>query len=348
MRFISCASYYGTGSSAITDYVSEFDTVFSFTDEEFRFIQDPDGISDLEFNLVECFNRHNSGHALKRYKRLVDFYCGNALGRKYSIFFGDKWKEYSYKYIDALTDFTYPGWWQYDLYDRGEWFYFRKRIGNKILHQTIWKNKPDRQLNTMKNEITYCSHPSEEKFLFCTQDYIHDLFQSVLPGDKEILMVDQLVPPMNLPRYLRYFKDDIKVIVVDRDPRDVFVLDKYVWKDGVIPNDAETFIKWFKYTRSHRKIENLNNVHVKFVRFEDLIYKYSETTKTIRDWLGLDESDHKTPKKYFDPKISINNTQTWKKYPQSNSEIKLIEDSLGEYLYAFPESDQFNIEVCER
>lgn len=348
MRFISCASYYGTGSSAITDYVSEFDTVFSFTDEEFRFIQDPDGISDLEFNLLECFNRHNSGHALKRYKRLVDFYCGNALGGKYSNFFGDKWREYSYKYIDALTDFTYRGWWQYDLYDRGEWFYFRKRIGNKILHQTIWKNKPDRQLNTMKNEITYCSHPSEEKFLCCTRDYIHDLFQSVLPGEKEILMVDQLVPPMNLPRYLRYFKDDIKVIVVDRDPRDVFVLDKYVWKDGIIPNDAETFIKWFKYTRSHRKTENLNNEHVKFIRFEDLIYKYAETTKTIRDWLGLDESDHKTPKKYFDPKVSINNTQTWKKYPQSNSEIELIQESLVEYLYAFPENNQSNIEAEDR
>ena len=62
MRFISCASYYGSGSSAITDFVSEFDSVYSFTDEEFRFVQDPDGISDLEYNLVENFNRHNSGH----------------------------------------------------------------------------------------------------------------------------------------------------------------------------------------------------------------------------------------------------------------------------------------------
>lgn len=77
MRFISCASYYGSGSSAITDFVSEFDTVYSFTDEEFRFVQDPDGVSDLEYNLVENFNRHNSGHAIKRYKKLVDFYCGN-------------------------------------------------------------------------------------------------------------------------------------------------------------------------------------------------------------------------------------------------------------------------------
>ena len=60
MKVISCASYYGTGSSAITDYVSEFDGVFSMTNEEFRFIQDPDGIDDLEFHLVENHNRHNA------------------------------------------------------------------------------------------------------------------------------------------------------------------------------------------------------------------------------------------------------------------------------------------------
>ena len=98
MRFISCASYYGSGSSAITDFVSEFDTVYSFTDEEFRFVQDPDGVSDLEYNLVENFNRHNSGHAIKRYKKLVDFYCGNMFGKKYEKFFHVNWKKYSEKY----------------------------------------------------------------------------------------------------------------------------------------------------------------------------------------------------------------------------------------------------------
>ena len=187
MRFITCASYYGTGSSAVTDFVAEFDDVYNFTNEEFRFIQDPDGISDLEFNLVECFNRHNSGHSLKRYKKLVDFYAGNFFGSKYAGFFGDKWKQLSYEYIDALTDFTFPGWWMYDLYDRGEWFYFRKRIANKILHKTIWKNNPEQTLNTMKNEITYCSHPTEERFLFLTRKYIYALFTSVMPEDKKIL-----------------------------------------------------------------------------------------------------------------------------------------------------------------
>lgn len=338
MRFITCSSYYGTGSSAVTDFVSEFDNVFDFTNEEFRFIQDPDGISDLEFNLVECFNRHNSGHSLKRYKKLVDFYSGNIFGSKYTGFFGDKWKELSYQYIDELTDFTFPGWWMYDLYDGGQWLYFRKRIINKILRKTIWKNDYDRQLNTMKNEITYCCHPSEEKFLKLTRKYIYGLFTSVITNDKDIMMVDQLLPPMNLKRYLRYFDNNIQTVIVDRDPRDVFVLDKYVWKDGILPSDPKIFCKWFEYTRSHRKSENLNTDQIHFIKFEDLIYKYDDTTKELIDWLHLDKAKHSQSRLRFKPEISIKNTQTWKRFPKSLSEVKIIEDQLGEYLYKIPHS----------
>lgn len=336
MRFITCSSYYGTGSSAVTDFVSEFDNVFCFTNEEFRFIQDPDGISDLEFNLVECFNRHNSGHSLKRYKKLVDFYTGNLFGSKYSGFFGTKWKELSYDYIYGLTDFTYPGWWMYDLYDNGKWFYFRKRIINKILHKTIWRNNPERQLKTMKNEITYCSHPTEERFLTLTRRYIFDLFSSVMPENKEIMMVDQLLPPMNLKRYLRYFNQNIKTVVVDRDPRDVFVLDKYVWKDSIIPNDVETFCKWFEYTRSHRKTEIMNTDEVRFLRFEDLVYQYETTIEELIEWLELNIQMHNHPRERFRPEESIRNTQVWKRFPKSEKEIRFIEERLQEYLYPFP------------
>ena len=142
MRIISCASYYGSGSSAITDLLSEYDNIFSFTDEEFRFVQDPDGISDLEYNLVQNFNRHNSGRAIKRYKRLVDFYAGNIFSHKYEKYFHGKWKEKSYQYIDELTDFTYKGSWMYDYLDRGVTFYYLTHLPTKLLHATIWRKQP--------------------------------------------------------------------------------------------------------------------------------------------------------------------------------------------------------------
>ena len=335
MRFISCASYYGSGSSAITDFVSEFQNIYSFTNEEFHFIQDPDGISDLEFNLIENFNRHNSGHALKRYKKLVDFYCGNIFGKKYEAFFYGNWKKYSYEYIDELTDFTYRGWWQNDLMDRGNFYYFRKRILNKILRMTVWKNNPERTLNTMKKEITYCSHPSEEFFLESTKNYIEKLFSSV-SENFDTVMVDQIVPPTNLKRYLRYF-NDIKVVVVDRDPRDIFVLEKYVWKDGVIPTEVKEFCKWFKYTREHRKYENLNDNNVQFIQFEDMIFHYDYITSRLIEWLNLDERMHFEKRKKFNPDKSIKNIQCWKKINCNIEEIYYIENELKDYLYDFPE-----------
>lgn len=66
-RLISCASYYGSGSSAIIDLIGEYKHVKSLTNYEFRFIQDIDGLMDLEYHLVQNPNRHNSGHALKRF-----------------------------------------------------------------------------------------------------------------------------------------------------------------------------------------------------------------------------------------------------------------------------------------
>lgn len=49
-KVISCSSYNGTGSSAITDLISEYNGVKSLTEYEFRFIQDTDGVMDLEYH----------------------------------------------------------------------------------------------------------------------------------------------------------------------------------------------------------------------------------------------------------------------------------------------------------
>lgn len=331
MRFITCASYYGSGSSAVTDYISEFDNVASFGDEEFRFVHDPDGIGDLEYNLVENFNRHNSGHAIKRYQRLVNYYNGNILSKKLRGIFGESWEKYSKEYIHSLIDFTYHGWWEYDLVDKGSIFLFRKRILNKLLHLTIWKNNPERTLNTMKREITYCTHPSEDKFLTCTRTYIERLFDSVR-GEKDVVMADQIVPSTNTERYLRYF-NDIKVVIVDRDPRDIFLLEKYHWRDGIIPTDAKDFCKWFLYTRENGKHRQIQNANIRFLWFEDLIYKYEQTTAALVSWIGLDSEHHIKKKIYFDPDKSIRNTKLWEKEKCDMNEIEYIEDHLNDYLY---------------
>lgn len=333
MRVITCTSYYGTGSSAVTDYVTEFETVKSLGEYEIRILHDMDGVTDLQYHLTENHNRHNSGHAIKRFKKLVDFYAGNRLASRYEPFFQNRWREISYKYINSLVDFSYRGWWQYDLLDKGEKYYYYKMMLNKFYKLTIGRNN-SHVLNVLPKEITYCGHPTKEAFLEKTRNYVAELMEAANPENAPMLMVDQLVPSSEIWRYLPFF-DDIKVIVVERDPRDLYILEKYQWQCRIIPtDDVETFCKWYKYTRAHRKTEVFNPEKVKLIQFEDLIYRYDETTTDLCNFLGLNEKDHKFPKRHLDPSKSIENTQLWKRY-DIGSNLKFIEHELAEYLYDY-------------
>lgn len=331
MKVITCASYYGTGSSAVTDYISEFSGVASLTNYEFRFAHDPDGLSELEYNLVENFNRHNSGHALKRYRKLVDYYGNHFLVRRYEPYFNNQWKKLSYEYINSLTDFTYKGSWQYDYYDRGNWFEFWHKLPNRILKKTIWRNN-EKFMSMLKNEITLASHPSEKRFLECTRKYTDALLMTANKQNKPILMVDQILPSSNIERHLRYF-NNMQVVVVDRDPRDLYLLGKYVWYDTIVPRDLDTFCKWFVYARSTREQEHWVSTKILRLQFEDLIYKYDESMAKIREWVGLNEVDHVKPKQYFDPSKSIKNTRLWVQNPKYKAEADEIAFKLPEYLY---------------
>ena len=64
MKVITCASYYGCGSSAVTDLISEFSGVESLGDYEFRFLHDIDGISDWG-NIAKSFDDMSELNSLK-------------------------------------------------------------------------------------------------------------------------------------------------------------------------------------------------------------------------------------------------------------------------------------------
>lgn len=332
MNVITCASYYGTGSSAITDLISEFKTVHSLTDYEFRFAHDPDGLSELEFNLVENFNRHNSGHAIKRYKRLVDYYSGNLLTKRYEPFFQHQWKKLSYEYIDSLVDFSYPGNWQFDYYDRGRIFEFFAKLPNRILQRTLWRNGSEKFFNVLKNEVTYASYLNEKNFLEKTRAYTDALLKTGNTEGKPFLMVDQIVPSSNIQRHLRYF-NNTKVIVVDRDPRDLYLLGKYVWSDPIIPKDIDLFCKWYTYARITREEEEWDNETILLVQFEDLIFNYEETQAKVIAWCGLNPLDHVNPRSAFDPSVSIKNTRLWENHPKFKEEAERIAAILPQALY---------------
>lgn len=327
-QLITCASYYGSGSSAVTDLIGEYEGVKSLTDYEFRFVHDIDGVADLEYHLVDCHNRHNSGHALKRYQRLCEFNHGTGRIERYEPFFEGKFLEISMDYIHELTDFEFQGKWFMDMYDRGRSFYYMKSLQSKI-YRKLGINR-----SSMPHEMTLCSHPTREKFLDCTRRYIERLLAAANKEQMPVLMMDQILPSSNINKCLRYFPEDTRVVIVTRDPRDVYFSEKYIWHDKVIPQDVELFCKWFDYTHSSNRDETPDPEKVLMINFEDLIYNYVATKSKVEQFLGFDAKNHVNPFGKFNPRHSHVNTQLWKKFDDMES-LSIIEKRLAKYLYAF-------------
>ncbi len=331
MKIITCASYYGCGSSAVTDMLSEFSGVKSLTNYEFRFIHDLDGISDLEYQLVQCPNRHNSGHALKRFEKISRFYAGTWFNKRYEPFFNNQYMALTTDYINSLIDFKHKGFWFFDMYDRGPKLYYLYSLLIKL-----YKKFPIKILKPFPNEYTYFSHPSLDSFLIKTREYIHKLLESANVEREPYVMVDQIVPSSNISRCLRYFSDPIFVFVVDRDPRDIYVSEKLFWREGVAPTESpEAFCHWYRYARECASKESDNDPNIVRLQFEEMVYRYEDMKCEIIEKIGLTEEQHIKPFLKFNPKRSVHNTQLWMNRPELVNEIKVIEELLPEYLFDF-------------
>lgn len=335
MKVLTCTGFYGTGSSAITDIFRDCENVECRGEYEVRILHDPYGVSDLEYNLVENPNRHNTSNAIKKFKWNVDFLSGTWWNKRYENYFGGQFKNLSYEYIDEICEFTYLGKWHWDIIERGKIFWFLCRSYNKlctIIKKIFHINNEVSHNFLPKNELAYAGTFSEEKFLKATRKYTRALLNSINRENKEFIMVDQLVPPSNLDRYNRYV-DNLKTIVVDRDPRDVFLLEKYCYHGSVVPwYDVDVFCKWYKWTRA--QFENSKQCeNVLRVQFEDLIYHTEETISRLLDFAEIDPKNYHM--KHFNPNLSIKNTKLWEKYSDDMELMQVIQKKLSSYCYKY-------------
>lgn len=324
---VTSIGYHDTGASIIEALLKEFDNCQGGpANYESRFMQDPDGISDLEYNIVENPHRLNSGFAVKRYWLYCKRYRHN-----YAAIYGNKWLEVSKKYVKSLIKEEFKGYWDADrsLFNPLEYiYYYGRRVIQKIL---------PRKLRFPVNH-NYCPYidfyhvsMTEAEFLQKTNDYMEELCSLLNPKNKDFVYLDQIVSTNNIERYSRYIKG-LKVILVDRDPRDVYIADAI--HGHVLPKDVRQFCTVFRDSRLKRDLERKNE-NVLFVMMEDLIYHYEQTVQSVLDFIG-EEQDHWVRKgSVFNAEHSKRHTKLWVIHPEESENIRYIEEHLSEYLYDY-------------
>ena len=130
------------------------------------------------------------------------------------------------------------------------------------------------------------------------------------------------------------FFDNAKAIIVDRDPRDIYILAKYFLKSNAnwIPtNTVENFIKYHRLIRNDKLPSDSNMIHI---RYEDLIYDYENTARTIMAFLELKNGGSGT-KRNISILLFPSIIRSFFKYSGLADDIRQIEEKLPEYIYPF-------------
>ena len=344
-KLIVPTGYMGSGSSAITDLMSEFkNSSNEFKTYEYVFLHCPNGLFDLEDHLLMGNNAIKSDASIRLFeeqmKKLYNkpfWWVGN-----YKKVIGPEFMEYTNDFVNKITQYKFNGYWYYQEEVNFKMFLellvrkpFKILTRNKFFNKPILKYKDGMKISYIK--------PNE--FYKYSRKYIKNVLEVISRG-KDNVVLDQLLLPYNLHRIENYFDDELRVIVVDRDPRDVFITNKYIWpikKLSIpIPTDVKIFCKFYKEMRESEKKSNSKNILR--IHFEDLIYDYEGTLKNIIKFVGFTEKDHINKKTRFNPDLSIKNTQLFNSDEKYKEEIQLIEEELKEYLYKFPYRLENNIE----
>lgn len=336
-KLIVPTGYMGSGSSAVTDLMSEYENCSNeFKSYEYVFLHCPNGLFDLEDELMYGNNAIKSDYSIRTFyeqmKKLYDkkyWWVGN-----YKKIIGPQFMKYTQEFVDSITEFHFDGYWY--MHQEPNFKMICKLVLRKPI-KIIFRNKLFNDKILKYNDGMKLSFIEKKDFYKEANKYIYNIINNISHNVDNVIM-DQLLLPFNMYRVDNYFGDDLRAIIVERDPRDVFILNKYVWKEKKIsipyPTDVETFCKYYK---KMRKSEHpTNSKKVLRVHFEDLIYKYEETVKTIENFVGFDSDKHINKKRRFNPDLSIKNTQLFNGKTDYENEIKIIEKELKEYLYEFP------------
>jgi len=324
-EFICVSGYGKTGSGVCIDLLKEFEGI-GVIEKEFRLSKDPYGLVDLESSLVDNweFIRHDVAirdflNYCKMLSRGSNIF--SKTGKNFDEILSVDFMSITENYIERISKFKYNG-------DSFVSRYYISAIENFIKHI--------RSKLKLNNSIPmFFSAPDTELFDLETKQYVRKIFESYVKiNNLTKVVLDQSVSPSNITKTMKYFQNS-KLIIIDRDPRDVFVnmvkRKKLLGSDVTSDNLLEKYLMWHKQLRK-TSIADMNNTdlheRVLKMKFEDFVLNYDNSVELMKNFLNI-KSDHKYKFKEFKPENSIKNIGLWRSYRDQNA-MSIIYNEMGD------------------
>ena len=332
---IGACGFGSTGSSAVTDYLKEYDSFQVLDKIEFTWVSAVDGLIDLDYHLNHPHSRtSDSIYAIERYKQL----CSRKVT---TLKRAGMDQETLQRSVDNFLSSIIQTSWKWNRPGhKSFWDRQLRAILSRVAFVSRWEIKHGRQWNKYPYEDVFLS-VQPENFDDAARKHVREILKGIGADFTKPIILDQPFAGNNPQVCFKYFENPYAV-VVDRDPRDnyVFARTKLLGKWHLMPVEpVEEYVKYYRALRKNQPYTEPNE-RVLSIKFEDLVYHYDETTARLREFLHLPENP--APKSIFDPAISMPNTQVWKRFPQFSKDVEYIEKELPEYLFNYtgcPEPD---------
>tara|TARA_B100000963_G_scaffold86921_1_gene74554 strand:- start:15 stop:965 length:951 start_codon:yes stop_codon:yes gene_type:complete len=305
-----------SGAGAIKDYLmSREDFQSPLGDQEFRIINDPDGINDLYINFYKNFSINNAANAVHNFFLFINNCYHSRLNKKKNMY-SKKIIPLTKKYLSKIIKIEYNG---------APRFYLDKIDNLKKIN--FYFSRFILKKNAKKIKLLKMIIPIDEKdFLYYTEKYIFEIFKLNKKFDvKRNIVVEQGGNFWSPISSTNFYGNNKKVIIVSRDPKAIFSGMRNRNSLSYPGNDIKVFVKWYKNIMS--KIDKKQHKKVIKIRYEKFFKNFETESRKLCKLLGIKNNiNHK-----FNLEKTSKNLYKYKNY-LTKEEINYINKNLSKFI----------------
>lgn len=313
-----------SGSGVVHDYLSSRDDFQSpFGTNEFKLCSDPLGLHNLYLNCYKnfsFFNPSNAFHDFLDYTKKIenyDVYEKHGVPKK---LYKKNFNLLSKRFADKVTKIYYNA--------NPEFSNFKIN-----LFQNYYLKLKKKRYDFFKVRLPV----SEEKFLYEARLYIRNIILNNLKLKKlkknSNIVLNQAANIFDPIASTQYF-EKTKIVIVKRDPRDMFASMKHRKTKGGPHKNVITFIDWYKRCFDNKNFKkNLKHKSIYVLKLEKFLNNFDEENKKLCKFLRVKNKFNYKKKLSIKFDINFSKKNLYKsKHNLTKYEFNIISSKLQKFL----------------